>query len=250
VRLAFLGTGSAFSPNRLNGAVLVNGRYLLDAGAPVLVGLRQAGASLLDLRTIFITHFHGDHILGLPTLLAGLANWQEAGIEGPGGHRPRLQLIGPPGLEDTVNRLCELCWRGETWAFFLSRMDLDYLEVAPGDRHAFDEGAGHIEVFRMDHFGMDAVGFVLDVGGRRLGYSGDTAPCAGLDALVESSDVVIVEATSPSGASPGHMSRHQAAELARAYPDCRFFFNHILEADAAHIDGVVIPRDGEVLEVD
>src|SRR5205823_1501136 len=34
LKLAFLGTGSAFSPERYNGAIVADGRVLLDAGAP------------------------------------------------------------------------------------------------------------------------------------------------------------------------------------------------------------------------
>jgi hypothetical protein len=43
LRLAFLGTGAAFSPERYNGAVVVDGRLLLDGGAPLLPHMHRCG---------------------------------------------------------------------------------------------------------------------------------------------------------------------------------------------------------------
>ena len=43
MRLAFLGTGAAFSLERYNGAVVVNGRLLLDGGAPLLPHMHRCG---------------------------------------------------------------------------------------------------------------------------------------------------------------------------------------------------------------
>jgi ribonuclease BN (tRNA processing enzyme) len=64
MRLAFLGTGAAFSLDRYNGAVVVNGRLLLDGGAPLLPHMHRCGVDPGAIDAVFLTHFHGDHTLG------------------------------------------------------------------------------------------------------------------------------------------------------------------------------------------
>ena len=43
----------------------VDGRLLLDAGAPLLTHLHRLGIDPGGIETIFLTHFHADHTLGL-----------------------------------------------------------------------------------------------------------------------------------------------------------------------------------------
>ena len=43
MKLAFLGSGAAFSLERYNGAVVVEDRFLLDAGAPLLPHMHRLG---------------------------------------------------------------------------------------------------------------------------------------------------------------------------------------------------------------
>ena len=90
MKLAFLGTGSAFSVERYNGAVVVDGRLLFDGGAPLLPHMHRLGLDPAGIEVIFLTHFHGDHVLGLPPFLLHRA-FTAAG-------RPIL-LVGPPGVE-------------------------------------------------------------------------------------------------------------------------------------------------------
>src|SRR3979411_1782962 len=65
VKLAFLGPGSAFSVERYNGAVVVDDRLLLDGGAPLLPHMHRLGIDPSRIEAILLSHFHGDHILGL-----------------------------------------------------------------------------------------------------------------------------------------------------------------------------------------
>jgi ribonuclease BN (tRNA processing enzyme) len=100
MRLFTLGTG-AFAPHPTRGgpavAVLAGGgQFLVDAGENVGRSMRRAKLPLEALDGIFLTHFHVDHIAGLPALL--FAMYVEAGRGGP---KPdRLTIFGPPGLEN------------------------------------------------------------------------------------------------------------------------------------------------------
>ena len=104
MRLAFLGTGSAFSVERCNGAVVVDGRLLLDAGAPLLPHMHRLGIDPAAIAAVFLTHFHGDHVLGLPPFMLYRA-YQPSGP---------LTIVGPPGVEERVEGLLRLAW-GAAW---------------------------------------------------------------------------------------------------------------------------------------
>lgn len=69
---------------------------LIDCGEGTQVALREAGCKLSHLETILITHFHADHVLGLPGLLLSLGNT---------GRTAPLLVAGPPGLRDVLTAL-------------------------------------------------------------------------------------------------------------------------------------------------
>ena len=76
---------------RLNGSTL-----MIDCGEGTQIAIREKGWSTNPIDVICITHFHGDHIAGLPGLLLTMGNAERT--------RP-LIMIGPKGLERVVNAL-------------------------------------------------------------------------------------------------------------------------------------------------
>lgn len=77
---------------RLGGSSL-----LIDCGEGTQVAIREKGWSINPIDTICFTHFHGDHIGGLPGLLLSMGNSER---------KKPVTLIGPKGLEKVVNSLC------------------------------------------------------------------------------------------------------------------------------------------------
>ena len=74
-----------------------NGRSLLiDCGEGTQVAIRERGWSFHDIDVVCITHFHGDHISGLPGLLLSMGNADRS---------EPVTIVGPKGLEKTVNAL-------------------------------------------------------------------------------------------------------------------------------------------------
>lgn len=77
--------------------VRVNGKMILiDCGEGTQVPFRKAGWGVANLDAILFTHFHADHIAGLPGLLLTLQN---------AGRTESLSLVGPKGLEHIVKSL-------------------------------------------------------------------------------------------------------------------------------------------------
>lgn len=140
LEISLLGTGGMVPlHNRFLTAMLArrNGSMLLiDCGEGTQVTLKQQGWGFKDLDTICFTHFHADHIAGLPGLLLTIGN---------SGRTSPITIVGPSGIREVVARLrviapelpyelhyIELPWQSETTAlkigeFYLSALPLDHM---------------------------------------------------------------------------------------------------------------------------
>lgn len=98
--VCLLGTGGMMPlPYRWLTALMTrfNGSQLLiDCGEGTQIALKEKGWSFKPIDVICFTHYHGDHISGLPGLLLTMGN---------ADRREPLTLIGPKGLERVVNSL-------------------------------------------------------------------------------------------------------------------------------------------------
>lgn len=73
---------------------------LIDCGEGMQIALAKAALSLARLDTLFITHFHADHIAGLPGLLLSAGNY---------GKSSPLVIYAPRGGGEIIRRLCCIC---------------------------------------------------------------------------------------------------------------------------------------------
>ena len=101
IDVALVGTGGMMPlPGRFLSSMLcrVNGRMILfDCGEGTQVSLRLLGWGFKQIDMICFTHFHGDHVSGLPGLLLTMANAERC---------EPLKLFGPTGLTHVVKSLC------------------------------------------------------------------------------------------------------------------------------------------------
>src|SRR6266508_6905219 len=98
--LVFLGTaGSMPTAQRAPAALLVRRggeRLLFDCAEGTQRQLLRSAVGLAELREIFFTHFHADHVLGLPGMLKTFALR---------GRELSLTIYGPRGLADLLGSL-------------------------------------------------------------------------------------------------------------------------------------------------
>lgn len=98
--LCLLGTGGMMPlPGRWTTSLITryNGSSLLiDCGEGTQVAMKKAGWSFKPVDIICITHFHADHIAGLPGFLLTMGNAERT---------EDLLIIGPRGVENVVNSL-------------------------------------------------------------------------------------------------------------------------------------------------
>ncbi len=143
--VVFLGTGGSVpSARRATASVLVargGERLMFDCGEGTQRQL-QRSLGLVQVDGIYLTHFHADHILGLPGLLKtyDLTDRQEP-----------LRVYGPRGLNDLFKTLARIVGR--------TRYPLELVELAPGD--AVDLEDARVEAFKVEHGSTGANGYVL-----------------------------------------------------------------------------------------
>ena len=106
---------------------------LIDCGEGTQIAMKEKGWSPKPIDVICFTHYHADHISGLPGLLLGMGN---------AGRSETLKMIGPKGLARVVNAL-------RTIAPELP-FEIEYLEISES-RQVFDLGGYEIEAFRVNH---------------------------------------------------------------------------------------------------
>lgn len=106
---------------------------LIDCGEGTQIAIKEKGWSFKPIDVICFTHYHGDHISGLPGLLLSMGNAER--------HEP-LTLIGPKGLERVVNAL-------RTIAPELP-FEIYYKEIQ-GTEETFEMNGYRIRAFRVNH---------------------------------------------------------------------------------------------------
>src|SRR5437016_13941946 len=99
--LVFLGTSASMpTAQRAPSAFLIRRggeRLLFDCAEGTQRQLQRSTVGLPDLETVFLTHFHADHYLGLPGMLKTFAL--------RGRDEVALTVYGPPGLKDLFSKL-------------------------------------------------------------------------------------------------------------------------------------------------
>lgn len=140
----FLGTGGSVPSARRSTAsvMLVRGgrRMMFDCGEGTQRQL-QRSVGLAQVDEIFLTHFHADHVLGLPGLLK---TYDLTAREEP------LTIYGPRGLRDLFVILGRLIGRTD--------YEIDLVEMDPGD--AVPHDGARVEAFAVEH-SVRANGYAL-----------------------------------------------------------------------------------------
>ena len=168
-------------------SLLVDGRILLDLPPTAVVELHRLDLDLTEIDIVFISHLHADHMFGLPFLLLEYCIRRER-------ERP-LYIVGPPGIEETNETLCDLAWPDMRQAGFVPHVPVSYVEVDKDGE--YQAGDLSFSAVRMEHFTLTAFGYRFTYKGRTIAYTGDTGECAQLGKLLSDSDVAIIELTHP-----------------------------------------------------
>jgi ribonuclease BN (tRNA processing enzyme) len=168
MQLQFVGCGDAFgSGGRFNTCFHLTGRNinaLIDCGATSLVALNKLAIDRNDIDTIFISHFHEDHVGGLPFFLLE-ANYVRK------RKRP-LTIAGPPSLKARFAEIMDAGFPGTKSLDLAFPLTLKELEL----NKRVDVGALRVTAFHVVHDDRagPCLGFRIEAEGKVIAFSGDT----------------------------------------------------------------------------
>ena len=243
--VTFLGTrDAAVRPGAHTSSQLVSlgeSDVLVDAGLGAASQLQAAGLRPGELEAIVLTHWHPDHVAGLPTLLRRGA--------GSFGSRSDLHLIGP-------RPPAESWWRALRWGSLwplVSNLDV----VEPGE--VLELGTLRLETLATEH-GTPSLGWRFSEagGGDRVAViPGDSRPTETIAEAARGADLLVFEATfldrdADRARASMHATAFEAGTLAREAEVGTLALTHLstryprseVEAEAAlAFDRVIVPRD-------
>jgi len=280
LNIIFLGTSGSWPTVKRNVSAIALKRgsevLLFDCGEGTQRQFQRSNLSYMQISRIFITHFHGDHFLGLPGLIQTM---QLNDREKP------LHIYGPKGMVKLMQQLLSL-------GFFKPGYKIIAYEVADGDVLDFPDYV--IKIIDVKH-GIPAVAYsfeekmrpgrfnkpkALKLGipegpffsklqhgktitlkdgrritpdmvlgpsrkGRKIVISGDTRPFDKMVEFSKNADVLIHDATFDSSMKDvagdyGHATAFQAAEIAKKADVNELFLTHI---SPRYLDKNVLEND-------
>jgi ribonuclease Z len=267
MRVTFLGTSGAVPTTERNpSAILVNregDRLLFDAAEGTQRQMMRFGTGF-TVSDLFVTHLHGDHVLGIPGLVQ---TWDFNDRDDP------LTVYTPRGTGDDIDALVHAAGNQPSFPVHIT-------EVAPGEV-AVRREEYEVRAFRTDHE-TNSLGYALveddrkgrfdreraeelgvPVGpkfqqlhagtpieledgtvvrpeqvvgdprpGRRFVYTGDTRPSEQVVSVAEDADLLVHDATFANdrvdrARKTAHSTAEQAAEIARRAEAVRLALTHI-----------------------
>jgi ribonuclease BN (tRNA processing enzyme) len=188
MHLQFVGCGDAFGTGgRFNTCFHLVGtkiNALIDCGATSLVGMNKLAIDRNAIDTIFISHFHADHVAGLPFFLLE-ANYVTKRT------RP-LTIVGPPGLKTRFPEVMECGFPGTKALELNFALTLVDLEIGkPRDIGNLRVTAFHVV---HDERAGPCLGFRFEAEGKVIAFSGDTEWTDTLIDIGREADLFICEA--------------------------------------------------------
>jgi ribonuclease Z len=266
LEIVFLGTGGSWPTVRRNVPAIAIKRgkeiLLFDCGEGTQRQIQKSTLSYMQISKIFITHYHGDHFLGLPGLIQTmqLNDRSEA-----------LHIYGPDGLKTLISQILSL-------GYFKPTYEIVAHEIEDGCSIKFDGYT--IKTLSVDHnvptlayclnedqrpgrfnkeralelgipegplFSKLQRGETVEVSGkkitpdmvlgpprpgRKIVISGDTRPYEKLVDFAKNADVLVHDATFDSQLEEtaieyGHSTAKQAAEIAKKANVEKLFLTHI-----------------------
>lgn len=265
MELIFLGTSSAIPSKHRNHASIAIKAFgeilLFDCGEGTQRQMANIKLSPMKIKNIFISHLHGDHILGLPGII------QSMGFR---GRTEPLNIYGPPGLENIRKSIMNFGYFALDFDIIIHELEegtvtdsenyqiecaktqhnvpnMSYSLIEKKKPKFLKDKAIELGVQPGPNFGKLHDGIEVKIEdkiikpeqvlgeyrkGIKITYSGDTRPCDALVNLAKDSDILIHESTfgdqdQSKAVENWHSTAKEAAQIAKKAGAKKLILTHI-----------------------
>ena len=241
--LRVLGSGGAFGHGgRLQACALLEhagGRALIDCGSTSVMAMRRFDIDPQSIDLVLLTHFHGDHVGGIPWLV----------LDAQFNHRERpLVVAGPHGVAERITATMEDVVRG--LSLTRQRFELRFVEYVP--RMPVQLGQFGVTAYPVDHTpGSEPVALRVAAGDKVLGVSGDTTWTETLLEVAAGADLFLAEGYSFEKRIPYHLNVRALIDHRAELRTSRIVVTHVGEETLARLAEVPfdVAADGSVFQL-
>jgi ribonuclease BN (tRNA processing enzyme) len=242
MKITFLGVGEACDERLPNTSLWLESGYgesrrsiLLDCGFTAPPEYWRHCGDPDDLDGVWLSHFHGDHFLGIPALL--LRFWEQQRT------RP-LAIVGQAGSEEKVRQAMELAYPN-----FLPKLayPLVFQTAVAGETLS---AVGLDWGFAASGHGQTNLAVRIADEGHSVFYSGDGMATEDSLRLAQGCDLMIHEAFRLRDATPGHGTVTECIEMARRAGAARLALVHMQREERREKHAEIVGLMGQVSDME
>ena len=250
--LRVLGSAGAELPDFRPPAFLLDNQLLLDGGT---IGSVLTEEEQWKIHTIFITHSHLDHIRSIPALADNIII------------KNQLHTVSVQSTSDVISALQNHLFNNIIWPDFTKiptteNPVLEFTTITPYQEYRIKDYV--ITAIPVNHT-VPTVGYLVESGGKKLVYTGDTGPTEEIWMYCSGADALIVEVSFPDSMQDlAQLTKHLTAsmlvtELSKikvlpkriliTHPKPQYYDIIRKEVEGLAITGLELLHDGSVYDI-
>ena len=237
MKIQVIGSGNMWGEYN-SASYLIDDSILIDIPNGTCKALHHQGISYENIKDVLITHFHGDHYFDIPFFIL---------------FKKKLNIIDlniycAKNGERKIRRLYKLAFPHSYKRIFKS-MNISFLS----NDIFLVNGKYNVERVSVDHGSFKpAYGYIISMDNIKIGFTGDTTLCEGLEYMLQKCDYVFGDCSLINGTSK-HMGADFLEMVTKKYPNCKYIASHMDDETRKYlkkvkIKNVIIPQDGEIFK--
>lgn len=218
MKVNIIGNGSIGS-KYMSASTLIDNHILVDVPNGATKHLKSLGYDVLAIDTILLTHPHGDHFFDLPFFLLNKFFSKDT---------KSITIVAPKGMKEKIQQLVELGFP-HSWEQIQECYEIKFIEYAE-DTSILLENM-RIETREVQHADLKpAYGYLVEIGGKKIGFSGDSCYCVAIEKIVQEADISVLDMSMKAAGNEAHMGYQDIQEICGRYPEKKIIATHMHEA--------------------
>ena len=208
MKVNIVGSGSIGS-SFMSASLIIDDHILVDAPNGIIKYLKHLDYNILKIDTIIITHLHGDHFLDIPFFM--LEKYFQKATN-------MTKIICPKGTMDKTKALFDLTFP-EEWNKVSKLSCVEFIEFEEMNEEKITDEL-YVTAKLVEHGDLKpAYGYIVNMQGKSVGFSGDSRLCNSIFDIVERSEISILDMSVTDKKTDAHMGLYDIKEICEKYKD-------------------------------